>query len=318
MPPPGPAEAAREAVRLARAFTVLIALTFALIVLGALVRAHGAGLACPDWPLCFGELVPAMDFHVAFEWTHRAVAGIVAISFTILAARAARRPALRRAIGRPLALAGALLVLQIVLGGLTVLQLLAYWTVTAHLLTGNAFAATLLWIALRLRELGALAPAREPVPDGLRIALGIAAILLVVQIGIGGLVSSRYAGLACPDWPTCEGGLWFPSFAGAQGLQLLHRSNGYALFVALAACAWLARRVTGLAGPTRLAVILVLVQIALGVANVLLRLPVEVTGMHSAGAAALVLLLVHAARKAFMGRRSETREPARELARVEG
>ena len=46
---------------------------------------------------------------------------------------------------------------------------------------------------------------------------------------LGGLVSSRYAGLACPEWPTCNGGAWFPSWRGAVGLHLLHRSNGYLL-----------------------------------------------------------------------------------------
>ena len=57
----------RAARRLAAGFLALLAMTWALIVLGALVRAHGAGLACPDWPLCFGELVPRFDLKVAFE-----------------------------------------------------------------------------------------------------------------------------------------------------------------------------------------------------------------------------------------------------------
>ena len=70
-----------SARRLAAGFATLLVLTFGLIVLGALVRANDAGLACPDWPLCFGELLPRFDVKVAFEWSHRAIAGTVALCF---------------------------------------------------------------------------------------------------------------------------------------------------------------------------------------------------------------------------------------------
>ena len=54
-------------------------------MLGALVRAHEAGLACPDWPLCFGEFVPAFDLRVGFEYSHRVLAGSVSLLFAALA-----------------------------------------------------------------------------------------------------------------------------------------------------------------------------------------------------------------------------------------
>ena len=62
---------------MAYGFVGLAAVTYVLIVLGALVRAHGAGLSCPDWPLCFGEVIPEFDFKIAFEWGHRVLAGSV-------------------------------------------------------------------------------------------------------------------------------------------------------------------------------------------------------------------------------------------------
>ena len=71
------ARAARRAHRAAAAFLALTVATLGLVVLGALVRAHGAGLACPDWPLCFGNFVPAMDLRVAFEYSHRVLAWTV-------------------------------------------------------------------------------------------------------------------------------------------------------------------------------------------------------------------------------------------------
>ena len=76
--PPRPSESL-SARRLATGFVALAGVTYVLIVFGALVRANGAGLACPDWPLCFGEVIPAFDVGVAFEWGHRALAGSVGL-----------------------------------------------------------------------------------------------------------------------------------------------------------------------------------------------------------------------------------------------
>jgi cytochrome c oxidase assembly protein subunit 15 len=291
------AEDARAARRLAAGFLALLAFTWALIVLGALVRAHGAGLACPDWPLCFGELVPRFDLKVAFEWGHRVTAGGVGLAFAALAALALQRSATRRATARLLALAGALLAAQILLGALTVWHLLASWSVTAHLLTGTSFALALLLIACALRDLGA--PARRPV-RGSRAstrALGLAALLLALQIALGGLVSSNYAGLACPEWPTCNGGLWFPSFRGNVGLHLLHRYNGYLLLAALALAALASRRDAPLRTPAFAALAIGLLQVGVGIANVSFGLPVEVTALHSALATALAAALTLALRE---------------------
>ena len=87
----------RPSTRLARPFALLTGATFALVVLGALVRANNAGLACPDWPLCFGALVPAFDIQVLFEWSHRALAGGVSLGLLALTLVLWRRPALRAA-----------------------------------------------------------------------------------------------------------------------------------------------------------------------------------------------------------------------------
>jgi cytochrome c oxidase assembly protein subunit 15 len=271
-----------------------------LIVLGALVRAHGAGLACPDWPLCFGQVLPTFDLRVGFEWTHRAVAGSVALSFACLAVATLRAPASRRAVGAWLAAAAALLGLQILLGALTVWQLLAAWTVTAHLVTGNAFAVTLLVVAVRLRRAGQ-APRHERASPRARFALAAGAVLLFAQIVLGGLVASSYSGLACPDWPSCRGGAWFPSLEGPVGLHLLHRTTGYLVVLVLAGLALRARRPPGLRRALAASSALALLQVAVGIANVLTRLPVEVTGLHSALAAALVLTTSFAVHEAFAG-----------------
>ncbi len=287
------------ALRLAGAFGALLALTFGLIVLGTLVRANDAGLACPDWPLCFGELIPRMNLEVAFEWTHRLVAGGLVVGFTTLALLALRRAGTHAAAGRLLAVGAALLAMQALLGALTVWRLLAPWTVTAHLIAGNSFALVLLWTALALRDRARprVPPAATPLPA--RRLLALVTVLLFAQMLLGGLVASRYAGLACPDWPTCRGDQWFPTWQGPVGLHLLHRMNGYALFAALAAAALACRAVPALRRISAVALGLVMAQLVVGIANVWLRLPVEVTALHSALAAGLVLSVSLAVREAW-------------------
>ncbi len=293
------APANRSRLRAAASCFALVALTYLLITIGALVRAHGAGLACPDWPLCFGEFVPTLNLEVTFEWTHRLVAGSVALLFAGLAIGLLRNsetpPASRRLIG----LAAGLLATQIVLGALTVWLKLASWTVTAHLITGNSFCVTLLLIGCSLRDSVHGRAARPAAAPHARAAVITCAVLLFAQMLLGGLVSSRYAGLVCTEWPTCNGGLWFPTWEGNVGLHLLHRLNGYALLAAFAWAFLAARGDASLRRFLTLLPILGIVQIAVGVANVRLGLPPEITGLHTALAAALVLTLTLAVRDLY-------------------
>lgn len=298
-------------------FLALAALTYCLIVLGALVRAHGAGLSCPDWPLCFGEVIPQFDFKIAFEWGHRALAGTIGLIFVGLSGWTLVRPALRRRMALGLGIAALLLATQIVLGGLTVLELLASWTVTSHLVTGNAFALALVLIGRRLWRLGhpgppseaaAVAGADLQAPAALRPVLAGTGLVLAAQIVLGGLVSSNYAGLTCPDWPTCMNGEFFPTFAGVQGLHVLHRLGAYSLAVLIPLAAFLARGHAASRGPLRLAAALVLAQVIVGITNVLMRIPVEVTALHSALAAALIATVGVSVFEVF-GRQAEPLAP---------
>lgn len=275
---------------LAWGFAGLAAASFALIVLGALVRAHGAGLACPDWPLCFGQLIPVFDLRVAFEWSHRALAGGITLGLAALTL-GLRGRAWRGAVRRPLILAWALLGVQIGLGGLTVLLKLQPWTVTAHLLVGTSFCLVLVWTARDLFELG-----REPAPErailsgSARVLLALSALLLLLQITLGGMVSSHAAGLACADFPSCDGVSMAPSFTGLVGLHVLHRFCAYALCASYLLLTWLTRHAGFTGRLVRSGMRLLLLQLAFGVLNVLLRLPIELTALHSAVAAGIVLV----------------------------
>jgi cytochrome c oxidase assembly protein subunit 15 len=198
-----------------------------------------------------------------------------------------------------LVVATGLLAAQILLGALTVWLRLAPWTVTAHLITGNGFSLTLLLIACSLRDAVEDRPVRPPAPPAARLLVLASAVVLLLQMLLGGLVASRYAGPACPEWPTCNGGVWIPTWGGNVGLHLLHRVNGYALFGVLAAAAATGRRDPGLRRLTGLALALGLGGVLAGVANVWLGIPAEITGLHTGLAAALVLTLTLALRNAF-------------------
>ena len=289
-----------RAALLARACFVFNGFIVANIALGALVRAHGAGLACPDGPLCFGEVIPRFDFKIAWEVSHRYVGWAFGAAYLALGAFVLGDAQLRRAVGRQWGLGFGLLAAQGLLGALTVWELLASWSVTSHLLVGNAWNAAVCWLGLSLREhaRGAHAPA---ISRGVKIAVALAALFLLFQIALGGLVSSRYAGLACSSWPSCYGDEWFPvwGMTNSVGLHVHHRANAYLLAAFIGGLTWTARGVPRLANRARLALALVFIQMGVGIANVLLELRVEVTALHTAMAAALVLSLTACAHTAF-------------------
>lgn len=271
--------------RLSAGFAALAGITWLLLIFGSTVRVHGAGLSCPDWPLCFGEVIPQLNFQVFLEWGHRVLAGSISIGGLALGAVLLRRSELRSRYWGHLAALAVVLALQIVLGGLTVLKLLAYWSVTLHLLFGNAFMVLLIVLARRLSGAPG-APASAPSRALLGVAVAFAAAL-ALQMALGGLVSSNYAGLVCTEWPTCNGGVWFPTFTGIVGLQLMHRLGAYAVAGLGLALGVLTGRSRG-SMPVYVLLALVVLQVVLGIANVLAAMPVELAIAHAATAHAIV------------------------------
>jgi heme a synthase len=293
--------------------TGLVAVTYGLLVFGSTVRIHDAGLACPDWPMCYGQVVPAaMDFEIFLEWGHRALAGLVSLAFVGLGGLILTARDLRRRLGALWGVAAVVLAVQIVLGGLTVLELLAEWTVTSHLLAGNTFCLLLLVLSLSLWEMAH--PVRRPATGwASRIGVGLLAVSVLAQLGIGGLVAASHAGLACgPEWPNCIGPSWFPTFRGITGLQVIHRIGAYTVLGLAVGMVGLTR-LRGRPGKAALVLLgLVLAQATLGVLNVWLLMPALVTALHSAGAALTVLTttwLVHEVWRAPVARRSVASRP---------
>lgn len=300
-----------RARRAGQGLAVLSVLAYALIVLGAVVRAKGAGLACPDWPLCFGRAVPTFDTRVSLEWGHRVLAASVTLGLAIITAYLIRVPELRRLVGRSLALTWGLLCVQVVLGGLTVLLGLAPWTVTSHLLVGNALCGALLWTSRDLSELGLVRPrVRSNLPSLITATIVLCAALLVGQVVLGGMVSGNFAGLACAAFPSCDGDSFAPAFSGLVGIHVLHRLNAYALTLALVGLAFVTKGAGYVGALARIALHIVVLQIVVGAVNVIGTLPVEITALHSALAAGLVLTTVLIAREARLAHTATVREGA--------
>ena len=282
-------------VWLRRAALSLCVLILGLIALGGATRAMDAGLACPDWPLCFGQLIP--DFHpqVYFEFLHRVLAGAIAILTVGFAIGAHRNPAVPPSVRTFSLVALMILAVQIVMGGLTVLKLLHFGTVTAHLGLGVAFFGCMVWIfnILKYEEsMDAYQTGDLVYLQWVARAFWIVIGAVFLQILLGGLVSSNYAGLACPDWPTCHG-QWVPQLDGLVGLQVLHRLGGYLLSL-LIVCAAVLQFVLG--APKRMQragfamVGLVFIQIIVGVFNVRLGIPPLLTVVHLVIAASIFAL----------------------------
>jgi heme a synthase len=263
-------------------FTLAIA-TFFLMALGSATRVMNAGLSCPDWPLCYGEILPAdqMNLQVFLEWFHRVVASTVGLlTAAFLGMTWWYRSLLPKWL--PWAAVGAfcLVLVQGILGGLTVTELLRFDIVTAHLGTGLLFFSTLLGIAVNLL------PYRAYNTVGRLPWFGGAAIIFVyIQSILGALVASRWA------VHQCLAGSELCIVVNSHIAGVVPASLSVLAIVLLtwrtAALQPLLRRLAHTAG------ILLTLQAAIGVATYSLHLQIEpLTILHQAVGAALLGTLV--------------------------
>ncbi|HEY9892441.1 MAG TPA: heme A synthase [Candidatus Sericytochromatia bacterium] len=257
--------------------------TLLLMAVGSATRVMNAGLACPDWPLCYGQLVPSkqMNLQVFLEWFHRLDAALIGLSAIALAALSWwNRRSLPNWLPWASTFALGLIVFQGVLGGLTVTELLRFDIVTAHLGTALLFFTTLLVIGT------ALMPYKGTGAAGKLPWVGLtAAILIYLQSILGGLVGSQWALHQC--------------FGESQLCSVMnsHIFGVVPATLATVAVVFMAWRTPAL-HPTlrKLANIaggLLILQILLGIATFRLHLQVEpLTVSHQAIGAALLGTLV--------------------------
>lgn len=288
-----PLYSARDFKIAARLGTLTALVLFVLIVLGSVVRTTGSGLACPDWPLCQGRWIPPLEFHVLIEWSHRAVALLASLLLFATIGWTFVRRETRATLGLPAALAVVLLAIQVLLGALTVWKLLDASVVNIHLATALLlFAVMIAFSAAAETHAEGLRPAAPRPPLLLPVSVLVTS-LIYAQAVLGGAVSSQHAGLACPDWPTCNGE-WLPPLATLAGLHMLHRYAGTLVLLAMVVLALGARSAPdgGIRAGAKLTLSLTFAQIVLGICNVLLGTPVWLSALHLATAAAILGLMV--------------------------
>ena len=317
---------------------VLVFMTFDLIVFGAFTRLTDSGLGCPDWPGCYGTSNP---FHALGD-IQQAESALPTGPVTVMKAWI-------EMIHRYLAMTvGALILIQVglafsklkslgktpLLGSLGLLLLVCVqgafgaWTVTLklqpiivtmHLMLALVLLACLTAYAQQIWEDDSTSVHTlriRPLPARL---LFTAFIVLAIQIFLGAWVSTNYAVLACPDFPTCLGSvwpdtnwaegfsLWRPLGLNAQGefispeaLQTIHwahRLFAVVVLLFLGALGWKALRLTtpvlsGLGRLAKLLLAILILQVLTGISNVVFQWPLLAALLHTAGSAALVFCLV--------------------------
>lgn len=282
---------------------VAVGFTYFLVALGGTVRATDSGLSCPDWPLCYGQAYAALDVHTFLEQFHRYVAAIVSVLVIALAISAFVWARKKRHVLLPALIAPILLIIQIVLGGLTVLWKLPPEIITAHLGTALAIFAVIITVAVMAGQPGITTESLEKTRAFARLAMTNALLVYGLMLS-GSYVVGSGASLACTGWPWCVPQFWAITNHLAD-INVFHRI--IATFVGLVLIwtlisAWRRRRVApGQALVALAAGVLFVAQSIVGGLIVLLDKPAFVAGLHLALATAvwgtLVILAALAARQ---------------------
>jgi cytochrome c oxidase assembly protein subunit 15 len=313
---------------------VTLFLTFDLVLFGAFTRLTDSGLGCPDWPGCYGSVSPVgasasiaaaqaamptgpVTFSKAWiEMIHRYLATGVGVLILVLAAASfVERRRLSVSFWWPVVTL-VWVCLQGAFGALTVTMKLFPAIVTLHLLGGMALLALLRAqsVAYELAQPGRAG--RTEIPAQARRALVLVMGLLWLQIALGGWVSTNYAVLACSEFPTCQGS-WWPAmdfrhgftlwrelgmtqaghglpFAALTAIHYVHRLSAYVVMGGMGWLAWLLWSNPATRRTAQGLLLLAAWQFASGLTNVVLDWPLLAAVAHTAGAAALVILMTGA------------------------
>ena len=266
---------------------------YLLIVFGAVVRVTDSGLGCPDWPLCYGQLIPPLDSAAIIEYGHRMFAAVVSAVIVATAAVAWTRHRANRLITIPMVAVLPLLLLQIGLGAITVILELPPMIVLVHLSTAMILLALVIIASLTaVYDQEPNSPVRRRTVDratsnvGLRLVYWTGAALFVLLMS-GAFVRASGATWICAGFPLCNGELMFGN--RLIDIHMLHRFVAILVGSLLIFTVW--RIASERNSPRGLTVAAVLVciaiafQISIGIWAVSTQAPALLRGLHVAGSA---------------------------------
>ena len=265
-----------------------VVLLLLLLVWGNVVAGIGAGLACPDWPLCYGRVLPPLRWDVVMEAGHRLLAALTGVALLVLGIHRLLR---WRGWGRVVpVLVVLLLVLQVFLGAVVVLLEIPVREVTLHFAVAVTMFVLTLYVAhfdgRRLVPLFSLSSASAP--------LFVLGVLVVVQSVLGAYVRHSGAAMACgAQFPACLGYMVPPTLEGGVLVHFVHRGVAYLLLLytmVLAAASALTDALRHVRTALVAALVLVLVQVGVGAGVVFSRADVGAVALHLV--VALVLMAV--------------------------
>jgi protoheme IX farnesyltransferase len=282
-----------------------------LVTIGVIVRATGSGLGCPDWPLCHGQLIPALDDAKAWlEWIHRTVAVIIGFEVIGLAAVALLDHRDRRVlVGATIAAVG-LVGFQAWLGKETVRLGNSGESVTAHLAAAMTLVGLLVWILAR-----SLYPARLAGGGSQRFTLvaafGAGSVFALLLFGSHVTATSQW--YVFPDWPLMNGAI-FPALTDANSAQVLHRWIAVVVGLIVGAvfiAAWRTRpRTRPIVRLAAVAAVLFPIQAVVGGFQILTGLSGWTQTLHLALGAVIWALLVALVSVSYLEGRSRVAETA--------
>jgi cytochrome c oxidase assembly protein subunit 15 len=316
-----------------RLLQISIVLALIVVILGAYTRLGDAGLGCPDWPGCYGQLtVPDVadgtkiegyerPLEAAKGWkemVHRYAASTLGLMILILFVLALRgKPKYYQSMALP-SFTALFVMLQGAFGMWTVTLLVHPGIVTTHLIGGFMTTALLAWLLLNQ---GRPSITYRHVLKRHKLLVLTTLAVLSLQIALGGWTSTNYAALSCgEEFPTCLGS-WWPTMDFVQalywgplgvdyeygvlenparaGIQMMHRIGALITTLLIATLIYLFRDYTHLKSSLLLIGGLLIAQVTLGILNVLLSIPMVVAVLHNAVALLLLLSLIALAHKIF-------------------